>query len=82
MRAHACDVPEVELESLRTRSPFNALGAKGLGEAGCIGVPAAIVNVIVVAALSTCGARHLGIPLTCEKLWRRMRGFTQRGDEK
>jgi aerobic carbon-monoxide dehydrogenase large subunit len=77
----ACDIPEVELESLQTGSPFNVLGAKGVGEAGCIGAPAAIVNA-VIDALSPFGVRHLDMPLTSEKIWRRMRGLTQREDEK
>jgi aerobic carbon-monoxide dehydrogenase large subunit len=77
----ACDIPEVELESLQTGSPFNVLGAKGVGEAGCIGAPAAIVNA-VIDALSPFGVRHLDMPLTSEKIWRRMRSLTQREDEK
>jgi carbon-monoxide dehydrogenase large subunit len=68
----ANDVPAVELTSLATPSPTNPLGAKGVGEAGCIGIPAAIVNA-VVDALSPFGVRHLDMPLTPEKIWRAMR---------
>jgi carbon-monoxide dehydrogenase large subunit len=68
----ANDVPALELTSLATPSPTNPLGAKGVGEAGCIGIPAAIVNA-VVDALSPLGVRHLDMPLTPEKIWRAMR---------
>jgi carbon-monoxide dehydrogenase large subunit len=47
---------------------MNTLGAKGVGEAGCIGVPAAIVNA-AVDALSPFGIRHLDMPLTSAKIW-------------
>ena len=50
----ASDIPEVELAHIETPSPFNPLGAKGVGEAGCIGVPVAIVN----ATLDAPGAAH------------------------
>jgi carbon-monoxide dehydrogenase large subunit len=40
----ADDMPPVELESLAITTQANLLGAKGVGEAGCIGVPAALLN--------------------------------------
>ncbi len=69
----AADVPAVDIHKLATPSPANALGAKGVGEAGCIGVPAALVNA-VVDALASFGVRHMDMPLTSEKLWRAMEG--------
>ncbi len=71
----AADVPQVTLDKLATPSAANTLGAKGVGEAGCIGVPAAIVNA-AVDALSPFGVTHLDMPLTSEKLWRAMNGAT------
>lgn len=65
----ATDMPPIALDSLHTPSPLNPLGAKGVGEAGCIGAPAAIVNA-AVDALSPLGVRHLDMPLTSETLWR------------
>jgi len=65
------DIPPVTLASRVTPSPSNLLGAKGVGEAGCIGVPAAIVNA-AIDALAPFGVRHLDMPLTPEKLWRNM----------
>lgn len=65
----ATDIPPVTLASAPTRSPNNPLGAKGVGEAGCIGIPAAIVNA-AVDALQPYGVTHLDMPLTSETLWR------------
>jgi carbon-monoxide dehydrogenase large subunit len=63
------DFPEPELGKSVTPTPRNPLGAKGLGEAGCIAVPPAVVNA-VVDALAPFGCTHLDMPLTAEKVWR------------
>lgn len=63
------DFPEPELDKTVTPSPRNPLGAKGLGEAGCIAVPPAIVNA-VVDALAPFGCTHLDMPIAAEKVWR------------
>ncbi|HKZ08325.1 MAG TPA: oxidoreductase, large chain, partial [Methylomirabilota bacterium] len=55
-----------------TPSPHNPLGAKGLGEAGCIVMPPVIVNA-VVDALRPFGVTNVDMPLTAEKVWRAMR---------
>lgn len=65
----ARDIPPVLLGDLETASPSNMLGAKGVGEAGCIGIPAAVVNA-AVDSLSPFGVRHLDMPLTSEKIWK------------
>jgi len=65
----ATDVPPIEIESLSTPSPNNPLGAKGVGEAGCIGVPAALMNA-ARDALAPLGECELQFPLTSEQLWR------------
>jgi carbon-monoxide dehydrogenase large subunit len=67
------DLPEPELDKTVTPSPLNPLGVKGLGEAGCIAVPPAIVNA-VLDALSPFGVTDLDLPLTGEKVWRSMNG--------
>lgn len=67
----AVHLPELRLGSIETPSPFNHLGAKGVGEAGCVGVPAAIVNA-AVDALRELGVTHLDMPLTSEKIWKAM----------
>jgi carbon-monoxide dehydrogenase large subunit len=68
----ADDVPPVLLEKMHTPSPRNALGAKGLGEAGCIAIPPAVVNA-AVDALAPFGVTHLDMPLTPARLWAELR---------
>jgi carbon-monoxide dehydrogenase large subunit len=58
-----------ETERTVTPCPHNPLGVKGVGEAGTIASPAALVNA-VVDALAPWGVRHLDMPLTPEKVWR------------
>lgn len=67
----ASDMPAIEIESLCSPSPHNLLGAKGVGEAGCIGVPAALMNA-ARDALQAFGEPELELPLTAEQLWRAM----------
>ena len=55
-----------------TPSPLNPLGAKGIGESGAIGVPAAIANA-VMDALAPLGIEHADPPYTPEKTWRLLR---------
>jgi aerobic carbon-monoxide dehydrogenase large subunit len=69
----AQDMPPISLHSFSTPSPHNLLGAKGVGEAGCIGVPAALMNA-ARDALSPLGECALQFPLTSEQLWRAMHG--------
>jgi carbon-monoxide dehydrogenase large subunit len=63
----AADMPTVLIEKMHTPSPRNPLGAKGLGEAGCIAMPPAMVNA-AVDALAPLGVSHLDMPLTPERL--------------
>ncbi|MBM3220916.1 MAG: xanthine dehydrogenase family protein molybdopterin-binding subunit [Candidatus Rokubacteria bacterium] len=65
----ADSVPHAEIHHTHTPSPRNVLGVKGLGEAGNIGVPPAVVNALV-DALAPFGVRHVDMPLTSEKVWR------------
>ena len=64
----ASDMPDLVIESLGQPTSFNLLGAKGVGEAGCIGVPAAIMNA-ARDALSPWGEADLQFPLTAPMLW-------------
>lgn len=68
----AVHAPHVVSEFIETPSPFNPLGAKGIGEAGAIATPAALANA-VMDALAPLGVRHADLPLTPEKLWRLLR---------
>ena len=74
----ADDMPPIELHSLHTPSPLNPLGAKGVGEAGCIGVPAAIMNA-ARDALSPLGEVDLQLPLRAEQLWFALQAATPGG---
>jgi len=49
-------------------APSNPLGAKGTGETGCIGVPAAVLNA-VHDALAPFGVTSLSFPLTPARVW-------------
>ena len=72
--------PAIDVVTLHTPSPFNLIGSKGVGEAGTIGAPAAIVNA-ALDALRAFGVRRLDPPLTSEKLWRAM-GSGPQGETK
>ena len=77
----AVHMPPLRLDKIETPAPFNHLGAKGVGEAGCIGVPAAIVNA-TVDALSPYGVTHIDMPLTSEKIWAAMQQRTEKGSRR
>jgi len=68
----ADDLPSFELDRTVTPTPVNPLGAKGAGEAGSVGAPAAIVNA-VVDALAPFGIRSLDMPLRPERVWAALR---------
>jgi carbon-monoxide dehydrogenase large subunit len=51
----------------------NALGAKGVGEAGCSGSLPALMNA-VLSALRCRGVRDLDMPVTPERCWRALNG--------
>ena len=73
----ADDMPRaVHMASRPTPSAANPLGAKGVGEAGCIGVPAALLNA-AHDALSHIPDLTLTFPLTPDRLWRAMRADDQ-----
>ena len=63
----ADDLPSFRAEATVTPTPFNPLGAKGIGEAATIGSTPAVVNA-VVDALRPLGVRHLDMPLRASLL--------------
>ena len=65
-KAH--QLPFFELARTVTPSPINPLGTKGVGEAGTIASPPAVVNA-VMDALGPFGIAHLDMPLTAPKVW-------------
>jgi carbon-monoxide dehydrogenase large subunit len=68
----AQSVPELATALRETPSPYNPLGAKGVGEGGAIGTPAAVANA-VADALAPLGIRHLDPPYTHARVWEAMR---------
>ncbi len=60
-------LPRLETAHTVTPSPSTPLGVKGVGEAGAIGAPPAIVNA-VLDALAPLGVRHLDMPLYPEQV--------------
>lgn len=73
----ATDLPTMEMERTETPTPVNPLGAKGVGEAGAIGAPPAVVNA-VVDALVPFGVTHIDMPLWPEKVWRAIQAAKRR----
>ena len=68
----ADDIPEIlSLLDEDQPCPHNPLGAKGCGEAGTIGAPAAIVSA-VLDALRGLGVTGIQLPLTPERIWKAM----------
>jgi len=67
------EVPPLTLEETVTPNPGNPLGAKGAGEAGCIGVPPAVLNA-VADALQLDDPGTLQMPLTPDVVWRAAAG--------
>lgn len=63
----ASEMPPVELHHIETPSTQSITKAKGLGEGGCIGAPAAVVNAIN-DALSPFGVQIDEIPATPQRI--------------
>ncbi|MER6007755.1 xanthine dehydrogenase family protein molybdopterin-binding subunit [Nonomuraea angiospora] len=49
----ACEIPDIEIHHLQTPCAFTESGAKGAGEGGTIGAPAAVLNAVNDALRST-----------------------------
>ena len=58
-----------DLDRTVTPCPHNPLGVKGVGEAGAIAAPPAVVNA-VIDALEPYGVKHLDMPLSSESVWK------------
>ncbi|MGC8480853.1 MAG: xanthine dehydrogenase family protein molybdopterin-binding subunit [Acidimicrobiales bacterium] len=65
----AAELPNFETDQTVTPSPTNLLGVKGIGEAGAIASPPAIINA-VINALEHVGVRHIDMPASPERVWR------------
>jgi carbon-monoxide dehydrogenase large subunit len=74
----ALSAPPIVSALRETPSPWNPLGAKGVGEGGSIGTPAAVANA-VADALGPLGIRHVDLPFTASRVWTAMRGIDRLG---
>jgi carbon-monoxide dehydrogenase large subunit len=74
----AASVPDLVHADSETPNPNVPLGTKGAGEAGCIGVPPAIVNA-VADALGVAPGELPPMPLLPEKVWSRMQEMAEKG---
>ncbi len=66
----ADDLPDFVVDTTVTPCTHNPLGAKGCGEAGAIGSPAAIINAVSDAL----DGHNIAMPATSEQVWRALRG--------
>jgi aerobic carbon-monoxide dehydrogenase large subunit len=64
----AAELPSFETDRTETPSPTNALGVKGVGEAGTIAASAAVTNA-VIDALRPLGVTYLNMPLSPMRIW-------------
>jgi carbon-monoxide dehydrogenase large subunit len=64
----ADDVPSFKVGTKVTPCTHNPLGAKGCGEAGAIGAPAAMMNAVHDALVSV-GVKYLDMPASPHRVW-------------
>jgi carbon-monoxide dehydrogenase large subunit len=64
-----CDFT-TELEEIPAKT--NPLGVKGIGEAGCVASPPAVINALL-DALKPLGVDHIDMPATPGRVWDRLR---------
>ncbi|MGH2750040.1 MAG: xanthine dehydrogenase family protein molybdopterin-binding subunit [Actinomycetota bacterium] len=64
----AAELPTFETDRTETPSTTNPLGVKGIGEAGTIASPPAVVNA-TIDALAPLGIDHIEMPVTPERVW-------------
>ncbi len=64
----ADDLPSFDVATRVTPCTHNPLGAKGCGEAGAIGSPAALMNA-VLDAMAPAGVTHFDMPASPHRVW-------------
>ena len=70
----ARDLPFINGTLNEVRSPTNSLGAKGAGEGGTTGAPAAVMNA-VMDALSYAGVQNIDMPATPYRIWEAIQNY-------
>jgi carbon-monoxide dehydrogenase large subunit len=63
----ACEIPAIRVLHMETPSPYTSFGAKGIGEGGAVGPPAAIVSA-VNDALHGLGVELCDLPLSPDRV--------------
>ena len=74
----AVEIPPMTLDRAETPSTTNPLGVKGIGEAGTIASPPAVVNA-VIDAVSHLGVTYLDKPASPERVWRAIQDARAKG---
>jgi carbon-monoxide dehydrogenase large subunit len=65
----ATDFPDFALDFVEVPCRTNPLGVKGVGEAGCVGAPPAVI-LAILDALRPLGVEHLDMPATPHRVWK------------
>jgi aerobic carbon-monoxide dehydrogenase large subunit len=74
----AAELPEFHTGHTVTPSTTNPLGVKGIGEAGTIAAPPAVINAVIDALLPL-GVDHIDLPATPERVWAAIKQAKERG---
>jgi carbon-monoxide dehydrogenase large subunit len=64
----ADDLPAFALEFIEVPCKTNPLGVKGVGEAGSVGAPPAVIGALL-DALRPLGVKHIDMPATPQRVW-------------
>ena len=67
------EIPRIQIHHLETLTEASVSGAKGVGEGGTIGAPAAILNA-VSDALAPFGVGIFEMPITPQRIFQLLRG--------
>ena len=70
----ARDLPFINGTLNEVYSPTNTLGAKGAGEGGTTGAPAAVINA-VLDALAPTGVQNIDMPATPQRIWQTIQNY-------
>jgi carbon-monoxide dehydrogenase large subunit len=73
----AAELPNFQTDRTVTPSSTNPMGVKGVGEAGTIAAPPAVVGA-VLDALEPLGVEHIDLPATPERVWSTIQSATGR----
>jgi carbon-monoxide dehydrogenase large subunit len=74
----AAELPSFTLDRIETPSTTNPMGVKGIGEAGTIAAPPAVVNA-VADALRFVGVDFIDLPVSAEHVWRAIQDAKEGG---